>query len=436
MSLEIENIYQKTKITESMLSVILESSNIGYFNWDLKNKTIFYNKKWFEENGFKIPKESKTLKKFFKLISEEDRKKFILKFREHSKDNKKNFSIDSQMNAKGSEQIWVKISGQIIKRDANGNPCLFVGVLQNINEEKKLLLGYQKLNTALQKRKNEIEIQKKNIESLSKLIPGMLFKFRYNFDGTAQFEYISEGIKNLFGVKPNDFTDFDKFLSLLAPEYRDSIKNEFKNKLTKLKDLKTDGKFILENGEEKWIHAHATFDQIGDNYVIYAGIAYDITSRIQLLKKVKDNNKKLSILNNKLQYDNHKLEYIFDSIKTLVIIWNGYGVISYANTYVEEIFKFKKAELLGQSWMNLIVPSKDKTGIDTKKLLEQVILNPDNFVVNHNYNIDREGNLYYINWSNLSYCDMQNQKHVLSIGNILEKYQFEKVKTRQSISKN
>jgi PAS domain S-box-containing protein len=249
-----------------------------------------------------------------------------------------------------------------------------------------------------------------------------MFKFKYNFNGKVEFEYLSDGMKKLFGFEKEHFKDFNNFIDLLAKDFREPLKKEFESKLPKLKDFRFDGKYNLPKNETKWIHSHATLEKIGDNYVIYSGIAYDITDRIKLLKEVQNNNKKLSILNDKLKYDNHKLKFIFDSLDTIVIIWSNYGVTHYINSFTEKVFGYTDEEFIGNSWMNLIVPSKERTGVDTKKLLEEVISNPDNFAVNHNFNNDKYGNLYYVNWSNLIYSDYYNKRYVLSIGNILEQF--------------
>lgn len=425
MPLTFENSYQDAEISASMLRIILESGNIGYFIWDIKNRTIQYNQKWFELNNFDMPQTSSSLKSLFKIMTQKNRKLLINKLRKILNNTEKKFKIDTKLINKKSKQIWCRINGQLLKLDADGKPGVFVGTLQNINEKKKLIEGYRELNDKLVISKNKLEANSQTLKTLNKIVPGMMFKFRYSLQGEVEFEYVSDGIKNLFEADHDKRYSFEELTEKMSDSQKEKLKIELDKKVPKLKDIKFDGRFQLKS-KSKWIHIHAVFDEIGDDYLSYAGIAYDNTDTMKLIKEVQNNNKKLTILNDKLKYDNHKLKYIFDNINTLVIIWSGFGIISYANSYTKEVFQYTEEEFINRSWMDLIVPSKEKTGVDTKKLLEEVIANPDNFAVNHNFNSDKNGKLFYVNWSNLSYSDYNGIKHVLSIGNILESYSTQK----------
>jgi PAS domain S-box-containing protein len=189
-----------------------------------------------------------------------------------------------------------------------------------------------------------------------------------------------------------------------------------------LKNVETDLRLKLNNGEKIWIHLHASIYKIADDHLIYVGIGYDITRRKLLLKQLEETNKRFTKEHKMLSFDNHKLSYIFNQLNSLVLIWKDYGKMVFVNEQMEKRFKYKKKELLGKSWMDLIIPDKPINEIDNVNLLKKVIKNPDKFVVNYNYNVDKDGNIFYVNWSNLVYYDIDNKKHVLSIGNILEEY--------------
>jgi PAS domain S-box-containing protein len=81
------------------------------------------------------------------------------------------------------------------------------------------------------------------------------------------------------------------------------------------------------------------------------------------------------------------------------------GKISFANEYAESFFGFSKNELIGKTVTETIVPMIDSTGRDLNLMVNDIIQNPDNYSVNINENIKKNGEKVWIEWHNKAVYD-------------------------------
>ena len=91
--------------------------------------------------------------------------------------------------------------------------------------------------------------------------------------------------------------------------------------------------------------------------------------------------------------------------RTIIIKMDASGRCTFVNEYALDFFGFNKEEMLGIPVMDTIMPEKESTGRDLLEMAEEIIGDPDNFSVNINENIKKNGEIVWVEWHNKALYD-------------------------------
>jgi diadenylate cyclase len=108
---------------------------------------------------------------------------------------------------------------------------------------------------------------------------------------------------------------------------------------------------------------------------------------------------------------------LLDSANGIVLRVDTRGMIRFINKFGAGFFGFTPEELVGKHLVGTILPRKSSTGRDLEKMVRDVMQNPEEFEVNVNENIKRNGERVWIAWTNRTIRDDQgNVMEMLTIG--------------------
>lgn len=94
------------------------------------------------------------------------------------------------------------------------------------------------------------------------------------------------------------------------------------------------------------------------------------------------------------------------------------GKVTFFNEFAQRFFGFSESEMLGRSVIGTIVPVTDDAGHDLKKMIEDIMVNPQNYINNENENMLRDGRRVWIAWTNRPVYDEGHRlKEILCVGN-------------------
>jgi PAS domain S-box-containing protein len=91
--------------------------------------------------------------------------------------------------------------------------------------------------------------------------------------------------------------------------------------------------------------------------------------------------------------------------RTIIIKMDPSGRCTFVNEYALDFFGFNKEEMLGIPVMDTIMPKKESTGRDLLEMADEIIEDPDNFSVNINENIKKNGEVVWVEWHNKTLFD-------------------------------
>jgi PAS domain S-box-containing protein len=79
--------------------------------------------------------------------------------------------------------------------------------------------------------------------------------------------------------------------------------------------------------------------------------------------------------------------------------------ISFFNRRAEEVFGFRRGEVLGKSVIGTIVPATESSGRDLDQLIQEIIDSPGEYLVNRNENVNADGERVWVTWTNQAIRD-------------------------------
>ena len=93
------------------------------------------------------------------------------------------------------------------------------------------------------------------------------------------------------------------------------------------------------------------------------------------------------------------------------------GVITFFNEYAQRFFGYSEREIIGRNVVGAIVPERDSSGADLGSMIRDVARNPEQYALNENENMRRNGERVWVAWTNKAIRDAEgNVKEILCVG--------------------
>jgi PAS domain S-box-containing protein len=118
-----------------------------------------------------------------------------------------------------------------------------------------------------------------------------------------------------------------------------------------------------------------------------------------------------------LQESERNYRELVQGSDSIILRWKRDGEIIFVNDYGARFFGYEASELIGTSLLQNIVPHNQPDGCDLHQLLADIFVHTDQYRVNLNQNMRKDGSLVWISWNNRPVCDEQGQVvEMLSVG--------------------
>jgi PAS domain S-box-containing protein len=222
--------------------------------------------------------------------------------------------------------------------------------------------------------------------------------------------FTNEYNNKAFGINGEDIVGTKGPDYYCDPADRQKMVNLFKEKGTvdnfQLKVKKSDGTPF-------WIITSVR-PIIYQGYQAMIGASIDITD----YKKVEE----------ALQESEEKYKELVTNARGLIFNQDTKGKFTFVNDYAIEFFGYKEEELIGKTAIETITPPIDSTGRNLVEMVDNIYSDPNEYSININENIKKNGERVWIEWHNKAITDINgNRSGHIAIGfDITERIQAEK----------
>ena len=96
---------------------------------------------------------------------------------------------------------------------------------------------------------------------------------------------------------------------------------------------------------------------------------------------------------------------VVENAGSVIIAMDREGNLTFFNRRAEEVFGFRKGDVLGKNAVGTIVPATESSGRDLDQLIQEILASPDRHMVNRNENVTSEGERVWVTWTNQAIQD-------------------------------
>ena len=137
------------------------------------------------------------------------------------------------------------------------------------------------------------EAHRVNEESFRRIaaqMPGVIYQLRMKPDGSYHFLYVSPGVRELYGIEPEQvILDSQALARFRHPDDRDRVLAQMQASRAAGLDIEMEYRIVLADGTEKWIHLQTSSAQQDEHGMMRYGLIVDITERKRTEARLREN---------------------------------------------------------------------------------------------------------------------------------------------------
>ncbi len=125
------------KENEERLELVLEGSQLGFWDWNIETGEVHRNAQWAEMLGYTLSEVEFTVRQWTDLHHPQDRERAMQSIQDHLDGKTPVHRIEYRMKTKDGSYKWILDQARIVKRDADGKPLRMSGTHTDITERKQ-----------------------------------------------------------------------------------------------------------------------------------------------------------------------------------------------------------------------------------------------------------------------------------------------------------
>lgn len=320
-----ESLEEKQKILQETQEV----AQIGSWNLDLVNNRLSWNKMIREIHEVEpdyIPVLDEAID-FFKTRKD---KAIISQAVNRAIEKAESFDLELEiLTAKGNEK-WVRATGR--PEFVNGVCTRVYGATQDITARK---------------------LTEQRLDNINNNIPGVVFRYKLNPDGTDKLMYISKGSEKLWGISAEDAArDNNLIWDLYHEEDLESHLNSIQISAKNLSEWRHEWRINHPDGTIRWNRGIGTPKKLSNGSIIWDSVILDITVE-------KEEQQSKAEAEKALEENRLRLNRIMDQSLDAITIINKDGRFVKTSSAASRLWGYSNAELEGMFFMDLVL-NEDK----------------------------------------------------------------------------
>ena len=140
-------------LSQERLKLAIEGTELGLWDWNIKDDTVYSNVKLAEMLGYTSVEMPEKFKPMFEWVHPEDRERVEQALSAHLIGETETYQDEFRLRTKSGEYKWLLDVGKLIERDKDGNPVRMLGVHRDIDQRKisdeQLRLNEERLRLSL-----------------------------------------------------------------------------------------------------------------------------------------------------------------------------------------------------------------------------------------------------------------------------------------------
>ncbi|MCG5500830.1 EAL domain-containing protein [Ectothiorhodospira lacustris] len=301
----------------------IEGSGAGLWDWNLDDGSVFYSGRWKHILGFNAEDIGVSVDEWQDRLHPDDRSRALDALHGCLGGEAAVYSDEHRMQCKDGRWKWLMERGVVVSRAPDGRPVRMIGTSTDISRRKALEAARESLLDQFQ--------------TIAARVPGLVFEFRLYPGGRAFFPYVSEGIRQLYGLAPEAIRENARSaLKAVHPEDRREFVASINRSAEDLSPWQQEYRSRFRDGTIRWLFGDALPHRAEDGAISWYGVITDITERKQ---------SELALC--RAHAENRRFREALDHVSSYIYMKDVHYRYIYANRATLRLFNCSTEALIG-----------------------------------------------------------------------------------------
>ena len=266
-------------------------------------------------------------------------------------------------------------------------------------ENARLYQQSQEYSQQLERSLHELDTTQSRFHHLVDNVPGVVYQFLMETDGSVSMPYISNACYDLYEVTAEQaIADVQILLDMVHPEDAESHAQSIADSVQALAPWRWEWRIITPSGKVKWIHGEARIKELSGGPLIWDGLLLDISEQ-------KAASQEREAAEASLRAFQERLTFLIQQTPVGIIEWNDQFKVASWNPSAERIFGYLAEEMLGHH-ATQIVPESDRPLVAEVMI---ALLEQRGGFHSLNQNVRKDGTIITCEWINTPLIDNEGK---------------------------
>ncbi|MDZ7658290.1 PAS domain S-box protein [Fodinibius sp.] len=260
------------------------------------------------------------------------------------------YDIDLLLQTDQGNKKYIRTIGIPVK-DESGNVIKLRGIIQDITERKQVELALSE--------------SKERIQNITDNVPGVVFRYIFEQQGSDKLEFVSKGAQKIWGVTPEEAQNNNSLIwQKIHPSDIDRVQQSIQESAQTLNTWNEEWRYIMPDGSLQWQNGIGIPSKKQDGSIVWDSIILDITERKNIEQELSKEKQRFQLVAKTTS------DVIWDLDLTDDTIWWSKGF--------EKHFGYKLKQLADDlsSWTDHIHPEDKKRATES---LQKALDSKDKF---------------------------------------------------------
>jgi PAS domain S-box-containing protein len=420
---ELEDTLETLRRREERLSLVMQGTNDGIWDWDLRTNEVYYSPRWKSMLGYAEDEVGNRYDSWHRLVHPDDLDRALATIQAYLAGDVPAFELEHRLRHRDGNYRWILARGTLV-RDSDGRSVRMVGSHTDVTD-----------------RRLAEDAQRESENHLCSLLENATDFAVYRLAVDRQNPYhakvvlVSPSITQIVGI--SDPYRFESWFEDLHPDDRERIVAANARALELRQRYDQVARFYNRvQGRWVWVHTVSTpvFDDQG-NLTHYNGLVIDVTEQKQAEEALKRAHDELEMrveqrtvelgqeiarrgqVEEALRASEAKYRDLVENANSVILQMDVQGNITFFNRFAQAFFGYTEEEILGRNVVGTIVPEMDARGFDLAAKLRDVAQRPERYYSSENENVRKDGEPVWVAWTNRAIYDREGHlSGILCIG--------------------
>ncbi len=263
------------QVEASRMALAIQGSGIGIWDRDLNSGNIHYSTAWKAMLGYTEDEVSTFIEDSYARVHPDELSMVMQAMQAHIAGQTEQYQVEHRLRCRDGSYKWVCSRGQVVSRDAEGNALRMLGITNDISN----------LRALSERLRHSVEL----ITGLTDQVPGVVFQYRSQPDGSGCFTYVSAGVRDIFEITQEQLLHDPQLVEeRVHPDDLAVYKAARKHAGRKVCTWHLEYRVELPNQGLRWRLGEARPQRAEDGSITWHGVVTDITERKRFERELQE----------------------------------------------------------------------------------------------------------------------------------------------------